>query len=155
MLAGFGLAALSLRAQGAPMPPISWDDNSTNETGFAIERAPAAPSTAFVEIARVAANVTTYTDTNLPYKTTFQWRVRAFNADTTSAYSNIVSWTTPPAPINAPSNLRVPVLVTLGSNSKLVIFSGSLAYNGANKITVSYAELLHVDPGQQVLVQSL
>ena len=108
---------------------LQWDDNSDNETGFKIERAPAAPSTAFVAIGSVGANVKTFTDTGLAAKTGYQYRVQAFNADTVSAYSNIASTVTPPAPILAPGNLRTsaPTTVstlTIPAGQTVVVVSG-------------------------------
>lgn len=98
---------------GAVDAIVNWDDNSDNETAFEIERAPAAPSTAFVKVGTVAANVKTFVDANLAYKTTYQWRIRGINADTVSSYSNIATYTTPPAPINAPGNAKVTVTLTV------------------------------------------
>ena len=62
-------------------------DNSSNEQGFTIERAPAG-STAFVQVGSVAANVKTFAQTVT--KGTWLYRVRAVNTSTgkTSAYSN-------------------------------------------------------------------
>ena len=66
---------------------LRWTDNSSNEQGFTIERAPAG-STAFVQVGSVAANVKTFAQTVT--KGTWLYRVRAVNTSTgkTSAYSN-------------------------------------------------------------------
>jgi len=66
---------------------LSWTDNSTNETGFYIERAPSGSSN-FVRIATVAANVRAYKDTVA--RGNYVYRVQGFNAATSSAYSNTV-----------------------------------------------------------------
>jgi hypothetical protein len=58
---------------------LSWLDNSTNEEGFKIEVKSPGAST-FEEKARVGANVTTYRYTGLQPKTTYQFRVKAFNS---------------------------------------------------------------------------
>lgn len=89
---------------------LTWTDNATNEAGFAIERcitpvAPALP--AFVEVARVAADVVSYTDTNLSPSTSYSYRIRAFNAGGYSSYSNIAIGTTTLPPPNAPSGATV------------------------------------------------
>jgi PKD repeat protein len=64
---------------------LTWKDNSGNENGFYVERAPSGSST-FQQIGSVAANVTTFTDS--PGRGTFVYRVRAHNAAGVSAYSN-------------------------------------------------------------------
>lgn len=92
---------------------LTWTDNSANETGFAIERAPkpdsgSAPLATYAEIARVGPNVVTFTDTGLPTGTAFSYRIRAFNAAGLSGYSNISTATTAtvPPPLD-PSALKV------------------------------------------------
>jgi hypothetical protein len=105
------LALLALPALAADLT-LTWSDNSMNETGFAIERAPtpatATAPTTWTEIARVPANTTTYRDTGLPEGTLFWYRIRAFNTAGSSAYSNTASASTAalPPPI-APTTLKV------------------------------------------------
>ena len=92
---------------------LAWTDNSNNESGFRIERAPdvnGAPG-AFALIASVTANVTSYGNTGLPNGTRYWYRVRAYNAAGTSAYSNIANATTMSLPA-APTNLQAAVSVT-------------------------------------------
>ena len=67
---------------------LKWVDNSSNESGFYIERAPSGG--AFVRVATVGANVKSVANT-VPSKGTWVFRVQAFNATTVSAYSNQVS----------------------------------------------------------------
>jgi len=64
---------------------VRWTDESTQETGFAIERS--TDDSAFDEVGRVAADVTSYTDT-LPGVGTHRYRVRAFDASSYSSYSD-------------------------------------------------------------------
>jgi PKD repeat protein len=65
---------------------LRWTEASSNETGFAIERAVKAKTLSFAAVGSVGANVTTFSQT----VTAGQWvyRVRAFNANGNSAYSN-------------------------------------------------------------------
>ena len=72
---------------------LAWNDNSSNESGFYIERAPSG-STTFTQIASVGANVKTYSNTGLSTGTTYQYRVRAYNGSGNSGYSNTASATT-------------------------------------------------------------
>ena len=65
---------------------LTWTDSSNNEDGFKIERSP--DGTTFTQIATVGANVTTYANTGLTCATFYHYRVRAYNANGNSAYSN-------------------------------------------------------------------
>jgi len=67
---------------------LSWKDNSTNETGFKIERK---TTSTWTQLATVGANITTYQNKNLASNITYYYRVRAYNASAYSAYSNTVS----------------------------------------------------------------
>jgi uncharacterized protein YkwD len=88
-----------------PVPPtqinLSWTDNSDNESGFRIERSP--DGTTWTEIATVGANVTTYSNTGLTCNQTYYYRVRAYNAQGNSGYSNTVS-VAPAGDIYEPDN---------------------------------------------------
>ncbi len=67
---------------------LTWDDNSSNETSFSIERATSSPTT--IEVASVGQNATSYNDTNLLEQTEYFYRVRAYNSNT-NVYSNYTS----------------------------------------------------------------
>ena len=71
---------------------IAWNDNSTNELGFYIERS--TNGTTWNRIGSVSANVTTFTSTGLRVNRTYWYRVQAQNAAGVSQYSNIVNATT-------------------------------------------------------------
>ncbi len=71
---------------------LTWTDNSSNETGFKIERKTGAGS--YVEIKQVAANITSFNDTGLAAGTTYTYRVLAYNSGGDSPYSNEASATT-------------------------------------------------------------
>jgi Fibronectin type III domain len=72
---------------------LVWQDNSGNEDGFQIEQAPGR-TTSFTQIATVGPNVTSYSSTGLTPNTSYSYRVRAYNAAGSSAYSNIATATT-------------------------------------------------------------
>ena len=88
---------------------LTWTDVSGNETAFKIERSSDGAATTFAQIATVAENVTTYSDSSLPPQTTYHYRVRSMNATGDSPFSNTVSATTPIAASSqrplAPTNL--------------------------------------------------
>jgi len=66
---------------------LAWDDNSSDEDSFTIER-----DNMF--LATVSPNVTSYSDTALPPSTEFSYRIAAVNTNGSSAYSNTAIATT-------------------------------------------------------------
>ncbi len=90
-----------------PTVTLSWTDNSTNETGFIIERSTGG---AFTQIGTVGAGITTYVDTTGLPATTYTYQVAAVNAIGSSLYSNQVQVVIPAAPA-APSLLTAVLAV--------------------------------------------
>jgi hypothetical protein len=78
--------SLSLTALSSSKVRLNWADNSSTESGFKIERSPLT-DTNYTQIATVAANTITYTDTGLSGSTKYYYRLRAYNSYTTSDYS--------------------------------------------------------------------
>jgi len=68
---------------------LSWREQIPFEEGFTLERAEG-DTTNFSEIADFAANATSYVDQGLEAETTYYYRVRAYNQETSSIYSNVV-----------------------------------------------------------------
>ena len=99
------LAGVNAMAQTQPAAPslltasaltttsirLTWQDNSTNETGFAIERSSASTFTSPVAVATTAANATIFTNTGLTEGTQYFYRIRAANVSVYSAYTAIVN----------------------------------------------------------------
>jgi fibronectin type 3 domain-containing protein len=81
---------------------LTWTDNSTNETGFVVERAANGSFSVGLITVNLGANATTYSATGLAGGTTYWFRVRATNAGGDSANSNAANATTqtptPPPP---------------------------------------------------------
>ncbi len=69
---------------------LTWVDNSDDETGFAIEHRPPT-SSEFNEIARVAADVTSYTVLDLDLSSPHYFRIIAYSEGGNSDYSNLAS----------------------------------------------------------------
>ena len=67
---------------------LTWNDNSTDELGFKIERREDSEE-AFVQIAKVDDDTETYTDDEVDGTTTYHYRVRSYNeaADSTASSS--------------------------------------------------------------------
>ena len=95
----FLCAALGITWQSAAVAAqlqLSWVDNSSDETGFNVERKTGTTGT-YAQIASVGANVTSYTDSSLTNSTTYCYRVNAFNNAGNSLYSPEACATTPAA----------------------------------------------------------
>ena len=75
---------------------LTWIDNSTNETGFEIERknGDANSANTFSFVATVAADLNTYSDQNVTAGSTYTYRVRAVNLNSESGYSNTATVST-------------------------------------------------------------
>ena len=78
-------SGLSLSARKGSLT-LNWTDNANNEIGFVIERS--VNGAGFAQIAQVGANVRTFTNSGLNKNTSYTYRVRAFNANGNSAFSN-------------------------------------------------------------------
>jgi hypothetical protein len=100
---------------------VNWDDNSTNETGFKIERA--VNSTTFSSLATVGANIKSYVDTTVSAGATYSYRVHAYNSTTTSAFSNVATATVPGGTSTAPKITTQPAsrTVTVGSSTSFSV----------------------------------
>jgi hypothetical protein len=92
----FAVALAKPLEAGAAQLQLTWIDNSTNEDGFGIERKTGTSGT-YSQIATVAANATSYTDTTLLDGVTYCYRVFAFNSSGSSPYSPESCATTPSA----------------------------------------------------------
>lgn len=68
---------------------LTWKDNSSNESGFKVQRKPKTGNNAWTTVGSVSASVVTYVDS--PGKGFFSYRVLATNASADSASSNVVS----------------------------------------------------------------
>jgi hypothetical protein len=102
---------------------LSWQDNSTTETGFSLERKIGVGGV-FTPVTTLPANTTTFSDTTLVADTTYFYRVQALQDAAASTFSNELSATTGAA------NL----VVTLPTDAGTGAVGGSLsaALNQAN-----------------------
>ena len=118
-LTGTLLAANELKAQ-APITPLNltaisetssrirlnWQDESSNETYFVVERAQNTDDN-FVIVDSVGTDTTEYLDTDLNPETTYFYRIKAINSSGASPYSNTIGASTVPV-----TSLDVPRLET-------------------------------------------
>jgi YD repeat-containing protein len=112
-------SGLTATAASTTQINLAWTDNSSNETGFKIERKTGAGGT-YAEVTTVGAGVTSYSNTGLASNTQYFYRVRATNTGGDSAYSNEASAATanqpPTVSLTAPasgSSYTAPATVTL------------------------------------------
>jgi hypothetical protein len=134
------LAPSNLTATLATGPQINlaWTDNSTNETGFVIERS--ANGGAFTQIATVAAGAVTFTDTAVApslMNVTYTYRVAASNSAGTSAFSNTASATVPALPA-APGNFMI-VSGPNANKTRSVVLSWADQSNNETGFTIQRA----------------
>jgi PKD repeat protein len=70
---------------------LGWTNVSSNQTSVEIERCKGVGCTKFVRVATVSGTATSFTDTKLPSRTTYTYRVRSGNTVGFSPYSNLAS----------------------------------------------------------------
>jgi FtsP/CotA-like multicopper oxidase with cupredoxin domain len=87
---------------------LVWYDNSTNETGFTVQRATNTAFTTGLITTNLGANVTTLVDSTVTAGTVYYYRVQAFNLAGTSAWSSTATATVTAGTLpSAPTNLRI------------------------------------------------
>lgn len=91
-------SGLTATAAGSSQIDLSWTDNSSDETNFILARSTTSGGP-YSDIATLAANTSSYSDTGLAASTTYFYVVRATNANGSSANSNQASATTAAPPL--------------------------------------------------------
>lgn len=104
-------SALSAATVSSSSVALQWTDNSFNESGFVVERAPS-ESGQFVAVASVGAGSTAWTDTGLAEYSTYYYRVKAHNSAGSSLYSATASAMTPASVPADPGNLVATAMST-------------------------------------------
>jgi fibronectin type 3 domain-containing protein len=140
---------LTATAIAARQIDLAWEDNSTDETGFKIERKTAGGT--WSQIAAVGADVTEFSDFTVLSEKTYTYRIRATNsvAGTNSAYSNEASATTPVAPVTAPTGLTAqaaldPLRVNLNWNDNPSA-QDVVEYIIYRSLTANFADAIDID----------
>jgi uncharacterized protein (TIGR02145 family) len=106
---------------------LSWKDNSTNETGYKIERK--TDSGNFTEIGSTATDVTTFSDKTLSLNTNYTYRIYSINQVGKSiSYSNEVTIKT----FNVPTLTTTAITEILPSGAKS---GGTVSSDGGSGIT--------------------
>ena len=97
-------SGLTATATSAYNVDLAWTDGSTNELGFAIQRALDAGFTTGLVTFNVSSNVLAYSDTTVGPATTYYYRVQATNTAGASTFATATA-TTPDIPPAAPLGL--------------------------------------------------
>ena len=93
-----GLAAVATAYNSVT---VRWNDNSGDESGFKVERS--GNGVDFTAIATLGAGTTSFADNGVVARSSYYYRVRAYNGAGNSGYSNTASVTTPAVPASAPA----------------------------------------------------
>lgn len=112
-------SGLSAAAAGFFGMTLNWTDNSTNETGFKLERTPDS-SGSWTVIVTLGVNSTSYPDTGLMDGSRYFYRVYVYNAGGNSGNSNIAVGTTvmrPPSGLAAIQSSGPKVVLTWQDSS--------------------------------------
>lgn len=84
---------------------LTWTDNSTNETGFELQRETLSGTTwGALTTFNIGSNISSFDDPNTT-PGTYRYRIRAFNASGSSAFTTYAQATIPEPIPAAPSNL--------------------------------------------------
>ncbi|HKY97812.1 MAG TPA: fibronectin type III domain-containing protein [Gemmatimonadaceae bacterium] len=122
---------------------LAWSDNSTNESGFRIERSPAG-SSAFAEIGTTGSNEAAFIDQDVAAGLSYSYRVRAYNGSGSSGYSNVVTATVPAGLVSV-SLVANPQTINSGQPSILTWSS-----TGANSCSATWTTSTAVTGTQSV-----
>jgi hypothetical protein len=98
-------ANLSATVDSPTQVTLKWDDNSSNETGFKIERSPVGANT-WSQVGTVGPDVKTYPNAGLTCSTGYDYQMRTYNDLGNSEYSNLITVTTGVCGPSAPTTLK-------------------------------------------------
>ncbi len=131
------LAPAELRAVNLTMNSISlqWQDRANNETGYEVWRA--ADGGSYSLLTTLAANTTSYTNSNLPANTTYNYIVRAKTNSSYSDYSNSARGYTYSSLVHVNYNTSALVAASPWNNLNWVYGIGSYWDNLKNQAGVS------------------
>jgi uncharacterized protein (TIGR02145 family) len=111
---------------------LSWTDNSTNESGYKIQRKTTGGS--FADIGSTGVDLTNFSDQGLSANTTYTYRVYGFNAAGNSLqYSNEVVVTTDPTNIMNPPTVSTTSVTSITATS--AVTGGNVTLDGGANVT--------------------
>ena len=138
-------APTGLSANGTSQTAIrlDWTDQSSDETGFKIERA-ADVAGPWTSVTTTSANALSYSDSGLTTATTYYYRIAATRSGIDSAFTSAVAGTTqadttPPTLVSAVPTSAIQVLVTFSEEVGTATANVAANYGISGNITVSAA----------------
>ena len=132
---------LTAQAPSSDEVRLNWTDNSSNETGFQIERS--TNGRTFSIVGTVGAGETSFTDSTVKQRTQYTYRVRATGDAGVSEPSNLAVVTTPRR--TGPNGSALPTLETKDTNPRLAALAqelaGRIAQSGSARHSASLPEV--------------
>jgi uncharacterized protein (TIGR02145 family) len=115
---------------------LSWADNSTNETGFKVERKTGAGT--YAEVGATATDITIFNDSGLSPNTTYIYRVYSYNTIGNSTYySNELTLTTSN---NSAINVTGPNVTDIDGNTYQSVTNCGLTFTKQNLNVSKYSD---------------
>ena len=136
---------------GATGVTLTYTDNSSNETGFIIERSTTSPTDGFVAIGSTTPNVTTYLDQSTTAFTQYFYRIRASNSKEYSAIFTITTNLNYCIPLYTNSCTSIPMIIDdfiLSPTSGAAIISNTSSGCSANSYGNFTSVAYNVTAGQ-------
>ncbi len=131
---------------------LTWNDNSSDETAFEIERRTGAGGI-YEYIDAVKAGVTNYPDSNLLPDTDYYYRVRALRIDARSAYSNDANAVTDPPDVTPPAAPTGLTGFNIGTTDNYLTWNNNTEPDLAG-YNIYRSTISGFDPNQSTLVDS-
>jgi hypothetical protein len=136
------LAPSNLTATASTQVSLQWTDNSTNESGFKIERKTSA--TNFISVGTTDKDVSNFNDTQMALGINYTYRVFAYNqAGNSPNYSNEVTVTSsnfPTLTTNSVSNLGSTIATSGGiitSNGGMAVIARGVCWSTSSSPTIA------------------
>jgi hypothetical protein len=106
----WGIPPVPAQLTATPMSPnqvdLTWVDANGAELSFELQRSTTARFSSITRV-NLGSNITAYSDTGLLHGRTYFYRIRSINAAGSSAFSAVISVTTPQILPNAPEGLAI------------------------------------------------
>ncbi len=126
-----GLTAAASAADPTGTIALAWTDNSTNESGYRVERS--ADGVTFGQTAQLGTGATAYADSGLVAGARYYYRTYAYNSAGWSSYSNVASaQTTATTPSSTPTAPTEPANPSPGNGATNIGTSLTLAWTASN-----------------------